>query len=219
LIMAGQPVDLDHRDDGNGYAGWSHAHCNRRAGAVRGNRMRGVQRNARRERIKRMLAECYLGIEIAEDRLHTSIAAAGPIDDGRILVSLECYLDGTDPVAEVLRLRQERTVLAVVLDPGSPGATLVKLLKDAGIGFTEMSSHDVAVSHGQFVDLLGAGKLKVVPDARLTQAVKHGQDRRLGGASAWERRGAVVDVSPALAAEFAVWAVQNVSTFFGGSWR
>jgi hypothetical protein len=32
----------------------------------------------------------------------------------------------------------------------------------------------------------------------------------LGGATAWERRGAAVDVSPALAAEIAVWALLDV---------
>ena len=32
-IEPGQPVDLDHRDDGQGYLGLSHSSCNRTAGA------------------------------------------------------------------------------------------------------------------------------------------------------------------------------------------
>jgi hypothetical protein len=156
-----------------------------------------------------MLADCGLGVEIAEDRQHTSIAAAGRIAGGLILVELVSYIGGTDPVAEILALRKERTVRAVAIDPRSPGATLVKLLRNARVRFTEMSSHDVSVAHGRFIDLLTAGKLKAARDDRLTEAVKYGQDRRLGGASAWERRDAPKDISPANAAEFAVWAVLN----------
>ena len=40
LIGAGDAVDLDHADDGDGYLGFSHASCNARAGAVKTNRAR-----------------------------------------------------------------------------------------------------------------------------------------------------------------------------------
>jgi hypothetical protein len=46
--------------------------------------------------------------------------------------------------------------------------------------------------------------------SELTTAIRHGQQRRPGGATAWERRGAPVDVSPALAAEIAVWALLDI---------
>jgi hypothetical protein len=213
VILRGQDLDLDHTDDGAAYAGWSHAHCNRSAGAQMGNLQRSERRNARRERTRKLLKEVCLGLEIAEDRSHVANCAAGRLDDDLILVELAGYLAGTDPIAEVLRLRSERTVQAVALDPHSPGATLCKLLRNAGVRFTEMTTHDVAVAHGQFRDLLNEGKLKVVQDARLSAAVKHGQDRRLGGASARERRGAAVDVSPALAAEFAVWSLSSKSNY------
>jgi hypothetical protein len=137
-----------------------------------------------------MLTECALGVEIAEARDHVSIAAAGYIAGGFILVELAAYLEGTDPVAEVLRLQGERTVRAVALDPRSPAATAVAPLEDAGVYLIELSTHDVAVAHGGFVDALAAG--------------------RLGGVTAWERRGAPVDVSPAVACEIAVWALLDI---------
>lgn len=31
----GQLIELDHNDDGNGYRGYSHRSCNRRAGALK----------------------------------------------------------------------------------------------------------------------------------------------------------------------------------------
>lgn len=38
VIRPGQAVHLDHRDDGDGYAGYSHASCNVRAGTVARNK-------------------------------------------------------------------------------------------------------------------------------------------------------------------------------------
>jgi hypothetical protein len=35
MILPGEPWDLDHRDDGNGYAGAAHRWCNRAAGNKR----------------------------------------------------------------------------------------------------------------------------------------------------------------------------------------
>jgi hypothetical protein len=40
IIEPGQPVDLDHDSTGTEYLGYSHASCNRREGAVRGNAAR-----------------------------------------------------------------------------------------------------------------------------------------------------------------------------------
>jgi hypothetical protein len=41
-MLEGQPVQLDHADNGQGYIGYSHRSCNARAGAVRGNRARAA---------------------------------------------------------------------------------------------------------------------------------------------------------------------------------
>ena len=154
-----------------------------------------------------MVTDVALGIEISEARDHVSICAAGYIDGGFILVELAAYLDGADPVAEVARLCGERTVHAVALDPRSPAATAVAPLEDAGVYLIELSTHDVAVAHGGFVDALAAGRLRHSGQPELTTAIRHGHQRRLAGATAWERRGAPVDVSPAVAAEIAVWAL------------
>lgn len=40
-MLVGQPLDLDHRDDGEGWA-WSHSSCNRAAGAAKINRARAA---------------------------------------------------------------------------------------------------------------------------------------------------------------------------------
>jgi isoaspartyl peptidase/L-asparaginase-like protein (Ntn-hydrolase superfamily) len=99
----------------------------------------------------------------------------------------------------------------VALDPRSPAATALRPLTDAGVAVNELSTHDVAVAHGEFVDAVRAGVLRHTAQAELTAAIRHGEQRRLGGATAWERRGAPVDVAPALAAEIAVWMLRRTT--------
>jgi hypothetical protein len=205
--LGGNPsrIDLGHRDDGPGWSGLEHSRCNRQAGARLGN----ARRRARRERRVAMVAEAMLAVEISEDRQHTSICAAGRLDGDLVLVNLVRYLQGTDPVAAVLEFRQQRTVLAVVVDPHSHAATCVRPLEAAGVEVTKPTSQDLAEAHGLFLDALAAGRIRHQGQPELTAAVRHIQQRRLGGASAPERRGALVDVAPAVAAELSVWAVET----------
>lgn len=74
---------------------------------------------------------------------------------------------------------------------------------------TKPTSSDLVVAHGGFLDALAAGRIRHQGQAELTAAVCHLEQRRLSGATAPERRGAPVDVSPAVAAELSVWALEN----------
>jgi hypothetical protein len=65
----------------------------------------------------------------------------------------------------------------------------------------------IAVAHGTFLDELAAGRLRHAGQPELDAAVRHGAQRPLGGATAWQRRGMPVDVSPLVAATLAVWAL------------
>jgi len=201
-------IDLGHRDDGAGWAGLEHSRCNRQAGQRAG----AARRRARRERSIRMVTEVALALEIAEDRAHTSIVAAGRLDEGDlVLLELARYLDGTDPTAAVLELRAERTVLVVVVDPHSHAATAIAPLEAARVAVTKPTSSDLVVAHGGFLDALAAGRVRHQGQAELTSAMRHLEQRRLGGATGPERRGAPtgVDVAPAVAAELSLWGLQN----------
>jgi pimeloyl-ACP methyl ester carboxylesterase len=162
-----------------------------------------------------MLAECALGIEISEDRRHTSIAAAGhPVAaDGFVVIELAAYLDSpADGVTSVVvALQAARTVTRVAIDPHSHAATLIKPLRAAGVRVTELSTSDVVVAHGDFLDELNAGRIRHVGHPQLDAAVRHGMQRPLGGASTWDRRNAPVDIGPLTAATWALWALRNTS--------
>jgi hypothetical protein len=195
-------IHLGHRDDGPGWAGLEHERCSTAAGARKGNALR-----RQRERSTTMVAECAIALEISEDRQHTSIVAAGHLPDDLVLLELAGYLDGANPLEAVLALREERTVLAIAVDPHSNAATTIGPLEAAGVTVARPTSVDLVVAHGRFLDELAAGRIRHQGQSQLTAAARALEQRRLGGATAPERRGALVDVSPAVAAELAVWAL------------
>lgn len=199
-ITADDEVDLDHRDDGDGYLGLAHSACNRSAGARKGNARRANKENVT------MTPQAF-GIEISTDRLHTSIVAAGHSDDTTIVFDLIGYLDGSDTADLIAALVADRSPIAVVVDPRSPAATLIEPLGRLGVTITEPTTHDMAVAHGRFVDGLRAGQLRYVPHAALSAAVQHAQTRPLAGAEALERRRVEADAGPLNAAELAVWGL------------
>jgi hypothetical protein len=93
---------------------------------------------------------------------------------------------------------------AVALDPRSQSATLDRQLGELGIIVKRLGPEDVAVSHGEFLDLAATGHLHHFNQPGLTAAVRGAQQRPLAGARALERR-VVTDQSPLTASEFAVW--------------
>jgi hypothetical protein len=210
-------IDLGHRDDGAGWSGLEHSRCNRQAGARLGN----ARRRQQRERRVRMVAEVALALEISEDRQHCSIVAAGRLPGDLVLVDLAAYLDDPDPVPAVLRLREAQTVLSTTIDPHSHAATAIGPLEGAGVTVTRPTSSDLVVAHGGFLDALAAGRIRHQGQLQLTAAMRHLEQRRLGGATAPERRGALVDVAPAVAAELAVWGLLNAPQppAFAAAWR
>jgi hypothetical protein len=202
-------VDLGHRDDRAGYSGLECARCNRSAGGKLGN-------ERKRERVQRAahtaatVAEVALAVEVDTDRTRCSVVTAGYLDGDLVLLDLAAYLDGTDPVDAVLGLREQLQVVAVVVDPHSPGATSVRPLELARVTVTRPSSSDLAVAHGNFIDALRAGRVRHQRQPTLTAALQHLQARRLGGATGPERRGGPVDVAPAVAAMLACWGLETL---------
>jgi hypothetical protein len=203
-LTADDLVDLDHTDDGAGYLGWSHRTCNRRAGALKGNRLRAIDNR----RSTPMSHRCALGVDISFSREFTSAVFAVEMPDaGLVVVELE-YLPGSDTSTTIANLAASRpNLVATVIDPRSPATTLLAPLAALGVTVTEPATRDIALGHGLFLDELRAGRLRYVDHEALTAAMQHAVARPLAGSQALERQRVEGDASPLTAAELAVWGL------------
>jgi len=153
--------------------------------------------------------EVAFACEISEDRRKAAVAASGREKDGtRLVVDLLWYQHPRDAVDRLRELNLKHDPVAVVIDPRSQAATLLRPLADAGVPVTEPATADVVVAHGEFLDLVNDGQLVHLDQQPLTLAVRAAQQRPLAGAQAWERR-LVVDQSPLVAATLACWAFRR----------
>ena len=153
-----------------------------------------------------MSGEVTFACEISEDRKHAAIVASGREKNGtRIVVDLVWYDHPRGAVERLRELGEKHDPVATVVDPRSQAGTLLRPLAEAGVFVTEPGTADVAVAHGEFLDLVNDGRLAHLDQVPLTAAVKAAQQRALAGAQAWERR-LIVDQSPLVAATLAVWA-------------
>jgi len=150
--------------------------------------------------------EVAFGAAISEDRKKGSIVAAGRSASGKVLVDLAPFYDHPRlMVARMALLAAKHDPIAVVVNPKSQSGTLVKPLKEQGIIALEPSAQDVAVAHGEFLDLVDGGGLEHLDQKPLTDAVRASQQRPLAGANAWDPK-VDVDQAPLVAATLACWA-------------
>jgi hypothetical protein len=201
-------IDLGHTDDRTAYSGLECARCNRSAGGKLGN----ARKRQRRERAAGAavdLEQVAVAVEISTDRQHTSVVTAGYLPDDLVLLTLAGYLDGTDPVGKVLELHDHQVVIATIVDPHSPAATSIAPLEAARVKVTCPTSSDLVIAHGNFLDTLRAGRLRHSGQAVLTAGMRALEARRLGGADAPERRGALADVAPGVAGMLACWGLER----------
>ena len=138
-------------------------------------------------------------------RMHCAVAAGWRRPGGRVVAELVWYGDPAAAAARIGELYTGHDPVAVVVDGMSQAATLIRPLADIGVLVLLPKPRDVAVAHGEFMDLVTRGELEHLGQEPLTAAVRAAQHRPLAGAQAWERRVAV-DQSPLVAATLAVWA-------------
>jgi hypothetical protein len=138
--------------------------------------------------------------------------------DGRVVVELLEPLPGTLTMVETVEQAwADWQVDSVGIDPSSPSATLVEPLQNASMPVKLADARGMAVAHGKFRDLLDVDRLRVRGHQALDEAVRVAQERRLSGAFAVERYGGP-DLSPLVASELAVWALDDPDGQQPGVW-
>ena len=163
------------------------------------------------------MADVAFGAEISENRLRCAVAKAYRTD-GRITVEVIWYDSPAGAPAFLDGQYVAEDPVAIALDPKSQSVTLIKPLTELGVPVTKLSAEDVAVSHGEFTDLVTGHRLRQMDQPELTAAVRGAQQRALAGAKAWERR-VMTDQAPLNASTFAVWALQRYEELAApGAW-
>ena len=183
--------------------------------------MRGAGAADGRCGVSIIMGACAFAAEISVDRSRCAVAAAWREDGpaGRVVAEIAWLGHPALAPAEIARMSGVHHPVAVVIDGRSPSATLLGPLEAAGVTVTQPATQDVAIAHGEFLDLVRDGGLAHLDQPELTAAVRGAQQRPLAGGQAWERR-VVTDQSPLTAATFAVWGLLHAAPApFYGSWR
>lgn len=149
---------------------------------------------------------CF-AVELSIDRSYGAIAVAGWRNDDLRQVELVEYRAGVDwVVARMVELHGTWDPSKVVVDVGGPAGNLIDDLERAGLVITKPKVSEVCQAAADLLDGVVAGSFRHMGDARLDAAAKGAKKRPVGDVWAWGRRSAAVDISPLVAASFALWA-------------
>ncbi|MEU9946919.1 terminase [Streptomyces sp. NPDC047939] len=147
-------------------------------------------------------------IDATPERTHAAIAVAGPWRGGTH-VEVADHRHGLGWVVERAKELHERwRPRCWVVDAGGPAGSLIEALADElGVEIVSPKTREIAQATGQFYDAVTDQSLSHRDDAPLATALAGAQQRPLGEAWAWARRGEGVDISPLVAATFAKWGL------------
>ena len=96
----------------------------------------------------------------------------------------------------------------VVIDVGGPAGSMVPCCKLRGIDIIPIAAKDVAHAAANFYDCVMAKRITHLNDFRLNDAIKGVTKSPVGERWAFDRNGNV-DITPLVAASFAVWAIET----------
>jgi hypothetical protein len=152
-------------------------------------------------------ADLVLALDVAPDRQRASLVACGaqgeylPIEIIESREGLEWVLDRTANVSA-------RHMAPVVIDSAGPAASLIPALEARRVTVMPIATREVANAAAMFYDAVLAKRVCHLNDYRLNDAVTGASKRAIGQRWGFDRRGHV-DISPLVAASFAVWAIET----------
>lgn len=159
-------------------------------------------------------------LDINPARTMSALWAITAEKEGPISLSCVAYEAGTDwVVPRLVKLRDTRAPVAIVLDVKGPAGSLLLDLEDEGFHLPKdkdrprrgdlaiPNAQEVAAAYGLFVDLFRQGLIYHAGDEPLDRAVQTADTRNLVGGTAWDRGKGGSDISPLVAATIGVWAM------------
>jgi Phage terminase-like protein, large subunit len=148
---------------------------------------------------------CF-SVDASMDRSSAAIGVAGYIDqDGEIaLVDCAEYGAGTAwPVERLLQLSERHESIGVAVDPGGPAASLIPRLQEFGLTVIETTTREIAMACTGFYDVTSNGTLRHRNSEPLNASVAGAVKRSLSQSWALDRKKALSDPAPVMAAVLA----------------
>ena len=152
-------------------------------------------------------ADCVIAIDISWDRARSSIVTASG-EGNHIPIEVIDAREGVDWLTERVIELAERHRCPIIVDTGGPAASMVLILENRGIEVIPFAARDVAHSAASFYDNVRNQRICHMGDWRLNDAVRGATKRPIGERWGFNRKGNV-DISPLVAASFAVWAIDS----------
>lgn len=148
-----------------------------------------------------------IALDVSPKRDRASFGAAGRRVDGLFHVEpIECR-PRTGWVVEAGRALWERWRVPVRIQAGSPAASFVPLLREAGVEVEEVTQADLARAVGLLLDAASARRVRHLGAVSLDSAVRGAELRQAGDVDVWARRSPRVDITPLVAVTLALGGV------------
>lgn len=148
-------------------------------------------------------------VDVTPERSHASIGVAGTSGEAAHVEVVD-HRPGTAWVVErVAELAERWSPRAIVVDAGGPAGSLVSDLQKRGLEVLVPKVREVAQACGMFFDAVAEQQIVHLDQAPLSTALAGAQQRPLGDAWAWARRGVSVDISPLVAVTLAAWGLRT----------
>lgn len=165
-----------------------------------------------------------LAIDVAPDRSVASVALAGLRADGTWHIELDEHRKGTAWIPGWIQQRAERNRIHAVVADEMSGLVQTKngrhFLGDTRVQVTLAAAEgrDMAVASGMFFDAVMQEQVRHTDQPQMNVALSVARKRPLAGGWAWNRKDAISDITPVVAATLALWGARrdNVKRAGGG---
>jgi hypothetical protein len=149
--------------------------------------------------------QIVFGVDISRERDKASIGASGLVRDFTPVELIECK-EGTSWVLPRLVELCKRYNTKVVIDTGSPAASLIAELEKENIGVMSIHLRDYAMACCSFYDAVQAKTICHLDDPNLKTAIMGSTKRSLGDSWAWNRQ-STTNITPLVAVTLARYGV------------
>ena len=145
------------------------------------------------------------GVDISRERDRASIGASALVRDFTPVELIECR-EGTTWVLQRLIELCRKYNAKVVIDTGSPAASLIAELEKNNIGVMSIHLRDYARACGSFFDAVQAKTICHLDDPNLRTSIQGSTKRPLGDSWAWNRQ-STTNITPLVAVTLARYGV------------